>query len=150
MDNPYDAPTAEIAHAAPAGTGDVSPRIMQAMEQTRPWVTLLSVLGFLVSGLMVVIAGGMLVAGGMGSVPGWVGLIYLPFAAMYAVPSVLLFRYRSAITTLTDGGGIPALEDTLERQKSFWKFVGVAALLVAGIYGLAVAGIAGAAIIGAL
>jgi len=149
--NPYSSPVAEgppRARAAADQDDVVTPRILAAMKQTRPWVTLMAVLGFIGTGFMV-LGGIAVVLVAPAGLPGGraLGLIYLIGAAMYGVGSTLLYRYRSSIASIERGYGLEALENALEHQKSFWRFIGITTAVVLGIY---VLGIVAAVVVGGM
>ena len=135
MNNPYQPPVSELE----AGQqGAITPNILKYLRQTRPWVFLLSILGFLFSGLMVLFCIGMgiffLVSGAGADVPisGFEGIggialviIYGAMGFIYLPPTIYLFRFARAISRVIAGGGSEALETALKHQKSFWKFFGL-------------------------
>lgn len=125
--NFYSAPTIdEPARPAVTVEGDeaITPRILLAMNQTRPWVTLFAVFGFLGAGVCVLL--GLAVAiSAPTDMSGAIGLVYLVAAAIYGVSGNLLYRYRTSLAALGRGYGIHALENALEHQKSFWRFSGI-------------------------
>lgn len=49
-------------------------------------------------------------------------------------PATYLARYASRIASLRGTGRVDDLERALEAQKSFWKFVGLATVVVFGVY----------------
>jgi len=55
-------------------------------------------------------------------------------ALFYIVPALYLFRYAANIARLRNSGRADDLENALQAQKSFWKFVGIVAAIVVGIY----------------
>lgn len=122
--------------AVPASGGITSPMI-QCLEQTRPWVRLLSILGFVCTALTVLLAFFMMVVGGAGLMPGspfgagggvMLGLVYLLLSLLYLFPSLFLFRYASGITSM-ERDIVGGMERALGAQKSFWRFMGIAALV---------------------
>jgi hypothetical protein len=115
----------------------VTPTVLAMLSQTQPWVRFLSVLGFIVSGLMVLI--GLFGFATIGRGMGFVFLMYIPLALLYFIPSLFLFRYASRIADLRMTPGVTQLEDALAVQKSFWKFVGIVALIVISLYLMALA-----------
>lgn len=151
--NVYQSPTtnvvpgAETLHPAERQSG-VTERMVAALRRTRPWVLFLAVLGFITSGFMVLLGMAMTLMssfmGGMqdelGFPPIILGLVYLFVAAIYFFPCLLLQRYASAIRELVSGGGVVALEDALERQQSFWRLLGILALVTIVLYLLVILG----------
>jgi len=139
--NPYSPPTggADNFGQMPATdpTGAITPAVMESLSGTRPWVIFLAILGFILAGLMVLGGLGIMVAGGLSDqLPGALGLVYIFLALFYLFPSLFLIRYGSAIGTLTSGGGVPALEQALAHQRSFWRLVGIMTALLMGLYAL--------------
>jgi hypothetical protein len=138
--NPYEAPQNQPYSPPTQGAeGQITPMMLQHLQDTRPWVLFLSIVGFIAIGLMVV--GSLYVMTALGRmIPGWMGVIYLGVAAIYVVPTLTLFRYASAISYIFQGGGTHALEEALRLQRSFWRFVGMLTAILLGLYGLMFAG----------
>jgi hypothetical protein len=154
-ENPYQPPRAidhgPLPYAQNAPGPDAVPgAILEAMRQTRPWVTFLAVLGFIGTGLMVLAGLVMMVMGGFGKLPAGLGIVYVVLALLYVAPSYLLFRYGAEIKGLLEGGGMQRLVQALVSQKSFWKFMGIMTLIVMGIYFLVLVGAMVAGFMGAL
>jgi hypothetical protein len=141
-ENPYRSPP-EIGETPIVGDEAgpvVTPTVLAMLSQTQPWVRFLSVLGFIVSGLMVLIGlVGLFGFAAIGRGMGLILLLYIPMALLYFIPSLFLFRYASRIADLRITRGVVELEDALAAQKSFWKFVGIAALIVIFLYVAAIA-----------
>lgn len=132
-DNPYRSPS-EAGDSPFLGNkvGQVvTPAVLDMLSQTQPWVRFLSVLGFIASGLMALVG---LCGATMSRSMGFIFLIYIPMALLYFFPSLFLFRYASRIADLRLTRGVEQLENALAAQKSFWKFVGIAALIVIFVY----------------
>lgn len=134
-DNPYRSPaeSGDSPFAGDAIEQVVTPTILTVLSQTQPWVRFLSVLGFIASGLMLL--GGLvgsIVA--MGRPMGFACLIYVLFGFLYFFPSLFLSRYASRIADLRMTRGVRQLESALTAQKSFWKFVGIAAMIIIFVY----------------
>jgi hypothetical protein len=126
--NPYAMPTANV-HAQPIvlESTEFPPSITEPLLATRPWARVVSIVGFILSGLMVlggiaVMAMTTLLPTAGEKVPAWVGLLYLVFAVFYIPPSLFLFRYASAITGFLAVPSFDTLGEALKYQKSFWKF----------------------------
>jgi hypothetical protein len=130
----------DIQSGADASIGPVTPVMVQQLRGTKGWVRLLSIIGFLGAGLML-IAGGVMAAlssvgaGGespFGPVGGIaLGLLYLVFAVVYFFMSLLLHRYAGAIGGLVRTRQVAFMEAALSHQRSFWRLVGV--ITVVGI-----------------
>jgi hypothetical protein len=146
--NPYSPPG--VPPAYPAANIDygatssvtVTDTTIELLRQTRPWVMLLSIFAFIGSGLMaavglLVAAWAMLAAGGKAQAA--IGLVYVPVALFYIYPGIKLWGYGSAIARLMASRSSVDLEDALNQQKSFWKFSGIASVVVLGLYAVGLA-----------
>ncbi|HEX2253111.1 MAG TPA: DUF5362 family protein [Thermoanaerobaculia bacterium] len=160
-DDPYAAPTRPGGYAGADSHGDfgrITAPMLTSLRETRPWVRLVSIVGFVMAALVLVMGVFVTLAGGMGGLLGdagmsggvgiAVGLLYVVLGVLYVVPSLYLFRYARAIGRLLDGGRGPALEEALGHQRAFWRLVGILVLIVIGLYalilvGLLIAGLAG-------
>jgi hypothetical protein len=134
---PYGAPPA----MAPSAPGAVSELAVDLLRQTRPWVMFLSILAFIGSALMLLLGLMMVGIGMMAAASGpekaiqsLVGLVYLPMGALYIYPGIKMWAYGSAIGRLVTSRTTEDLEAALRQQKSFWKFSGIAAIVLIGIY----------------
>jgi hypothetical protein len=143
--NPYSPPGAlpDTFAAAPppyamADGATVSEATVELLRQTRPWVMLLGILAFVGCALMVVVgllaAGFAMMAPGAKETPAALGLVYLPLAALYVYPGIKLWSYGAAISRLMASRSSADLEDALSQQKSFWKFSGIASVVVLVLY----------------
>lgn len=115
-----------------------TPRAMDMLRQTKPWVRLIAILmfigaGFMLIGALVLVFAGAIMSG-RGGPPAALALIYVPMALLYIAPAVYLNRYASRINELIQLNRADVLEATLEAQKSFWKFVGIMAAIVISLY----------------
>jgi Family of unknown function (DUF5362) len=161
MRNPYAPPGSRLDGPAIASGGSsdgVSSLVLEHLKNTKPWVRLLSILGFIGAVLMlilgvVVIAGGSLVQGLTGDTGfpvAALGVIYLAAAFLYIAPSMYLWRYGKAIGVLLDSPRVRNLEEALGHQKSFWRFAGICAAVILVLYAVIFVFAIGAAIIGAI
>lgn len=153
--------TRVVATAGGAVRASLTPLAQQYLDQTRPWVRFMSVITFVSAGLMVVVGLAMLVisvfgglaagngegAGVLGTAIGGalVALFYVGLACLYVVPGLYLSRYASAIKQLNVDSTAAGLEEALKHQKSFWRFVGILAVigLVVAVVVLGLAFVAG-------
>jgi hypothetical protein len=129
-----------------AGGVTVTESMINSMRSTKPWTKLLAILGFVGVGLMVLIGAAFVVFGNMfpqqnGAVA---GVFYILFSVLYFMPSLYLYKFSSSIGNFLKSNGALDLESALSHQKSFWKFMGILALI--GLV-LTVLGIAAAVII---
>ena len=142
--NPYQPPAAAYGQPYPGAqaldpraSGEVSELAIELLRQTRPWVLFLSILAFLGSGFML-IAGvafaGIGLASGSGGLQGAVGLMYLPIGLIYVYPAIKMWAYGSAISRLGISRATVDLESALAQQKSLWKFLGIAVIVMIALY----------------
>jgi hypothetical protein len=149
-------------YAPPQPQGAITANMVQSLRQTKPWVRLLSIVGFLATGFMLLAGLFMLVAGAMsqslvgraspfGAVGGvLLGVLYALLALLYLFPSLFLFRYASAIARMLNGETVGGMEAALEQQKSFWRFMGIMTLIVLCLYAVMLAIVAVVAVVGAM
>jgi len=140
--NPYQSPTSGLfSGQQPAYFGEqpeagITPKIIEMLRQTQPWVRFLSVLAFIGFGLLLL---GVLI-GLLGSVASgrvetaMVFVVYAILGALYLGPAVFLGRYASNIARLRMTLRIEDLENALEAQKSFWRFIGIVTVMMLILY----------------
>jgi hypothetical protein len=157
---PEPQPVASMPDAQPAvSTPEVPPVVLTPdaqhyLSQTGPWVRFLSIMMFIGAAFMILSGAGMVLIGlagldssmgsmGSGSLPNGavilLGPVYIVMAVLfYLLPGIFLFRYASAIKLLKSTPSSPALEDALRNQKSFWRYLGILAIIMLCIFVLAV------------
>lgn len=151
----------QVPNEPAAETIVVSERALDLLRATKPWLRFLAVLGFIFVALIAwgslgLLAGSARLPGQLGAVGPVFGGIELLIALVYVMPCIFLFRYASAIGRMLEGAGAGALEDALCRQRAFWRYVGVLALVfvvleillvvagaIASIFGLGLSHLAG-------
>jgi len=119
----------------------------QHLDQTRPWVKFMSVMIFITSAFMIVMAILMVTVGlgprftpqGHGRIEslGAIGFFanvaaaffYILLAILYVAPGVFLWRFAGAIKILEVSRSPEALEEALGSQKSFWRYVGILTII---------------------
>ena len=118
--------------------------IMNSLRATKPWTRLLSILGFIGTGLTILVGLGLMVGGNLIPMPpeapplAYLGIFYILTSVFYLVPSIWLSKYSSAIDSFLKGGDSVQLGNAMAYQKSFWKFVGILMLvfIIIAILGL--------------
>jgi hypothetical protein len=108
----------------------------ETLGQTSPYVRVMSVILFIVAGLMAVIA---LLMGAGGALAGQVApiagaVVYLGVTVLYVIPAVFLTRYASNASAFARHREGRLLEKAIEAQKSFWKFAAIATLIGVILY----------------
>jgi len=140
--NPYSPP---FSPAEPPIAWTSEP-VIESLRQTRPWVMLLSIVGFI--GAAIIFLAGLVQAAAslgeptssrMGATAG-AGIFTALLALLYFVPSFYLWRFAGSIRALTVSRRLGDLEAALAAQKSFWRFCGIAAALLLVLYGIILAG----------
>jgi hypothetical protein len=135
QDNPYAAPVSDAGRRDERGLDEdrlVTPEIREALEQTRPWVVFMAVLGFIGTGALVLMAVGVFAFGtfvgaGYGAA-GFVACLYVGVAGVYLLCALNLWRYGASIALLGQGYGVHALTEALRQQKAFWRIAGLATI----------------------
>jgi hypothetical protein len=148
MDTPYPP---SFPGTAPDTTGQASPSSIQALAATRPWVFFCSIMGFIgaifmvVYGIMMAFFGVMIAQPQIppssqmppGAKPpdmtgfmSVMGVFYILLAFFYIFPSVKLWKFGSAIKRLCLSGSNRDLEQAIEQQRGFWKFVGILIVVI--------------------
>jgi hypothetical protein len=138
--NPYQAPASPTISPYPSnsfGQGDsmVTPKVVEMLRQTQPWVRFLSVLAFIAFGLLLLAGGGLLF--GMTAGRAELAIMFVVYGVMgglYLGPAIFLGRYASNIAKLRMTLRADDLESAMEAQKSFWRFAGIVALIVLLLY----------------
>ena len=139
-DNPYQTPSSgfgEINEINDIDADAKSEVIVKLLQQTRPWVRFISILLFLTSGFLVLGGLVMMVSGPMtpmGRIGVTIGAAYIVMALIYFVPAIFLWKYADRITLFERERSMASLTLAVEAQKSFWKFVGIAALILLVLY----------------
>lgn len=155
------APPRAVVRDVSGGSGLMSDRILAALRKTRPWVLLISILGFIgaaftaVASVFIFLGGGMMSANNL-EAAGYpatmmlgIGLMYLLAAAIAFMVSLYLLRYANAIKRAVIGLNVSEMEAALEAQASFWKLVGILALIyIVLIIGFMVVGLGGMIMMG--
>ncbi len=127
--------------------------IRKSLKATRPWTRLLSVLGFIGTGLTILAGIAMIV--GRNFIPvsekapplAFMGIFYILASVFYLIPSIWLSKYSTAISAFLKTDDAIELGKAVAYQKSFWKFIGILALVSIA---LAVLGIVAAILIPSL
>lgn len=133
--NPYAAPQAPLDGPGPHGSSSGSQidswSLVEALRQTRPWVLFLGVLGFILATVLAVVAVFMFLVGPGG--PGFpsvvVALIYAVIAAIYFAAAGYIFSYGRRIGSFLRDRRLVSLTEAVVAQKSFWKLIGIVALV---------------------
>jgi hypothetical protein len=120
------------------------------LTKTGPWVRFLSIMMFIGAGFLMLagISLALVALAGMqspmspvttGSLPNGaaflLGPIYVIVALLtYIVPGLFLFRYASAIKVLKLNPSSLSLEDAIKQQKTFWRYLGILAIILLCVF----------------
>lgn len=127
------------------------------LVESARWARFLSILGFVMCGLLVLvglfmgtfISSSLSGSMGMGSFFGgtFFTMLYIVIALLYFFPCLYLFQFGSKMRTALQNNDQQLLSYSLKNLKSCFKFFGILAIIILGLYALAlVAAIVGAAI----
>lgn len=127
----------------PAGNGGltVSPGTTNFLREIARWTKFLSILGFVGIGFMVLaalFAGAFLSAlptnGAFPFPPGLFSVFYLAGAALYFFPVYYLFKFSNNLSNALKQQNSSYLETAFENLKSHYKFIGILAIIILGLY----------------
>jgi hypothetical protein len=131
-------------------------QIKAYLMETAKWGTFLSIMGFILIGLMVVMAIFVMTAGAsLPSIPefnismGLFGIIYIIVAAIFFFPTYYLFLFSSKAKEGLRLQNEQALTAAFQNLKSVFKFWGIYTIILISLYVLIfVVAIIGAAMVG--
>lgn len=131
--DPYQPPSAPVSASYAGADGQISPLALQHLLRTQPWVRLVSVIGLIMTILMI---GLMLYALSVASSYARnseynsIAVVLIIILVLTIYPLVRLSKYASAIARLRFSQSMADLEDALDQQRAFWKFVGIMTLIM--------------------
>jgi hypothetical protein len=126
--------------------------IRSYIYESAKWTKFLSIVGFIVTGLMVLIAISVgSVMQSMSEIPAYQGLaalspgvitvFYLLIALVYFYPSFLMYKFSSAAKLAVLYGSQENLSLAMSKMKSIFKFWGILTIIIIAIYVLMIVGI---------
>ena len=136
-DAPPPVPAQQLSYAAPGVEAVVlTPRAYEMLRQTRPWVSFIGWVLFLLGVLAIAgaVIASVVVATQQQAVMALPFIIYVVVGLLYLFPGIYLRRYAARIRDVMNLRASEHLEAALEAQKSFWRLVGVLFALVIGLY----------------
>jgi len=134
--DPYQNPQETYANIK-----SVDPKIVAAAKATKPWLRFLAIMGFLSSGLMLLLGFVMIGLSAIASefaemsiLQGlMIGSFYILGAFVYLLPTIKLWKYGTSINNLALSNKPEDLFQFIEAQRSFWKTIGVISLIWIGM-----------------
>jgi len=125
------------------------------LSSTAKWAKFLGIMGFIACGFILLAALSLFMLGNnLSEIPnmpasmtgGLLGTFYLLVAAFYFFPSRYLYQYAEKLNLAIQSEDETQLILALDKNKSFFKFMGIMTIVVIGLYVLMFIGlIAGAA-----
>ncbi len=114
--------------------------------ETSRWAQFLAILGFVAAGFMALTGLGIMALGGamaqsfaqFGFPPALFGLFYIVLAVIYIFPSMYLYQFATKGKQALQGSNSALLTESLGGLKSTFKFYGIFAIAVIGLYFLAI------------
>jgi uncharacterized membrane protein YjgN (DUF898 family) len=155
--DPYSSPNSHVPPMNYPEERMITEGVIQQLKGTKPWVRFMSVLLFIGAGtmllgaLIVLVAAGALAAASnkteMGNTPvltagiiSAFAILYALFALIYVYPALKLWKYADRIASLMVSGNALDLEEALNHQRAFWKFLGITVITIFVLYIVAVIG----------
>ncbi len=117
------------------------------LREIKKWAKFLGIVGFVLTGLMVLLGFGMGTIMGSFSnedipIPGYVfGILYVLIALLYFFPSLFLYRYSTHLSAALARRDNQELTKAFSNEKSFFKFWAILMIVILIIYGLGFIGI---------
>jgi len=117
------------------------------LTETAKWAKLLSILGLILSGMMVL--GGIAVAflgttinsiAGLKGLGPFLGIIYLLLGLLYLYPSWMLLQFATTISSGLKKSDQVLVNEGLKNLKSCFRFWGILSLIIIGIYAVVIVG----------
>ncbi len=147
--NPYAAPAkTAMEMAGHMDESRVAASTIDILNQTRPWVQFMGVLGIIATilmAMMVLVLLGAALMDEAGSEVVGASIGYGIAACLYGILSLVLLRYASRIAQLSARPTAGQLNEALNAQKTFWRLIGIvtAVILIMWVLLLAFAFVAG-------
>lgn len=114
------------------------------LVETVKWTNFLAILGFVMIGIMVIVA--FVISLSAAAIPGFAeagisggifGFIYLVMAGIYYIPVSYLYKFSKNLKSAFANNDNAALEKGFEYLKSHYKFMGVLTIIMLAFYALA-------------
>jgi len=121
-----------------------TPRMLQLLSETKPWLLFMGVLGYIAAGIMVLGCIGMFASALIGGRRGFppvafsmgMLLVFGAITVIYFVTAHSLWTYGSKLGQVVHTRSKSEMEKALTAQKTFWRIVGIGALVMLIIYAI--------------
>lgn len=113
------------------------------IKETAKWGKFLAIVGYVVMGLLVLIAIAVML--GMSALskttghsifPVWIGMIYILLAGVYYVPITFLYRFSVRAAQAVENNDEEEYTAAFENLKSLFKFMGIVTIVMFAIYAI--------------
>jgi hypothetical protein len=101
------------------------------LKSAAPWMKFISILGFVMCGILIIAAIAMLLGGNALSKMGGEGLgismffVYIAIALLLFFPNLYLFNYAKAIQNYVISNNYSQIVEAFRMQLKYWKYLGV-------------------------
>jgi hypothetical protein len=123
----------------------ISNETITILDSIRKWTKFLAILGFVFVGLMVIL--GLFMGSLMSTVSGMAGntlpfpsavftVIYLIFALIYFFPVLYLYQFSSYLGKALASKEGESLTAAFKKLNSHYKYIGIIAIIIMGLYGI--------------
>lgn len=131
-------------------TGGSQLGIERVLTESRPWVQIMAVFGFLTGGVWAIgcIYYFILATSNMAVLGMTLSLIAVAGPALLILGSYFLYVYSQKIRVFERTGGARDLQGAIAAQRAFWKLAGIVSAIVLGVYGLLALTVALAKVLG--
>lgn len=103
-----------------------APRVGEILRRTAPWAKFVAILYCIGAGLMVLVGIGAALMGLATRQPRMIVLMAYPlFGILYLIPAMYLLRFARQARGFATGHQSRHLEEALDAQRSYWKFMGI-------------------------
>jgi hypothetical protein len=121
----------------------LSQLMLEDLQKTAPWINFISIVGFILSGFMIIAAIFILVASIAGRNAGMgIGMfiVYLILAIVMIYPNIYLNNYARYLKEFTFYNNPDSLESAFLMQRKFWKYMGVLTIIYIAFILIAIIG----------
>lgn len=115
------------------------------LKTTAQWATFMAILGFIGTGLLVVVAFFMVIISPMsklnstfGFPMSLIGVLYLLMAVLYFFPAYYLYNFAGKAKQALDGNKQELFDDSLKNLKRMFKFLGIMTIVMIAAYLIAI------------
>jgi len=115
------------------------------LKTTAKWATFIAILGFIGTGIMVLVAFFMMIISPMsklnstfGFPMSLIGVLYLIMAVLYFFPAYYLYNFAGKAKLALEAGNQEVFDDSLKNLKKMFKFIGIMTIVMIAAYLIAI------------